>query len=257
MKTIMIRVPLALLLLLTSILGSSAQAAAVSGTVTAIYVFEVPPSQARGFVTHLKNLIGCIKSRADHSFTALTYTKMSERDVYIIVEPYRTWAALKGHRHDPAEGACVAMGLHLANFTKATGEIALINPALSYMADDSNPAPMLWVIAYRVKPGQRANFVDSQERFASAAAKVHWDAHFTGYDVYGAGRGGPTFLYVSPENSWTALVQNANSSAEHMMESAYGKAAAQTTYRKFADSVAEEWSDVWSLDKDLSYIPAK
>ena len=94
-------------------------------------------------------------------------------------------------------------------------------------------------------------------QFAAAAAKTHWEAHFAGYDIEGSGRDGENFVLAWPNKSWADVGTDPNPSAKDMVTSVYGAAAAESTHQKFSDAIAEHWSNAWSIDKDLSLLPAK
>ena len=201
----------------------------------------------------MKRFLACIRSHGG-TFTALTYTELSDRGRYVTLEPFSSFAEMEAHEHDKGEIDCLDLfraGV-LPNFSQWSGQIALINPKLSYMGGGAqDPAPMLWMHAFRYKPGQRANFIEGEEKHAAAAAQTHSDIHFTAYDIYGAGQSGPTLLYLAPSDSWVDIGRILNLNASP------GKAAARANHLKLADSLAEEWSDVWIYDKELSYVQAK
>ncbi len=92
---------------------------------------------------------------------------------------------------------------------------------------------------------------------AAAADKAHWEGHFAGYDINGAGQGGEDFVLVWPNKSWADVGQDPSPSAKDLMSSAYGKAAAEANHQKLLGAIAEHWSDAWSYDKDLTLIPGK
>ncbi|MGH8317069.1 MAG: hypothetical protein ACREUL_03705 [Steroidobacteraceae bacterium] len=94
-------------------------------------------------------------------------------------------------------------------------------------------------------------------KFAAAAAKIHWEGHFAGYEIAGAGQGGENFVLVWPNKSWAEIGHDASPSTKDMMNSVYGEATAGAIHQKFLGAIAEFWSDGWSYDKDLSVIPAE
>jgi hypothetical protein len=103
--------------------------------------------------------------------------------------------------------------------------------------------------------GQGHNFHAALEKLAAAAAKKHWEGHFAGYDVMGSGEGGEDFLMVWPNKNWADAGTETKLSAKDMMYSVYGKSAAETNRRRFVQTIAEDGSDVWSYDKQLSVTP--
>lgn len=223
-----------------------------------VYVGIVPPAQGSAFVAGLKAWEKCLSNRGSRQ-RLLTYAAQSgDLDRYMFLEDHEGWAAMD--KDDPAATACAPefrteVAPHLS---QGFSEIAVLNAKESYLPGDGpDPAAMLWVEAYRLKPGYGEAFSEAFARYATAAAKVHWQAHFGGYDIQGSGKGGEDFVLVSPNRSWADLGADPEPSTRQMMESVYGKAAARAIRGKFEGAIAEEWSEIWSYDKDLSYMPAR
>jgi hypothetical protein len=246
---------------LTAVLAASmglAQMAAAAPPVTRVYVVVVPPAQDHAFNVGMKAWEKCLRG---HGETQATYTYDAETgDVsrYLFLNGYNSWGAMDAH--DPAGNACQVTfrTAVLPHFTQGFSDVAELNAKDTYMpADDPNPAPIMWVAAFRIKFGYESDFHEGMEKFAAAAAKTHWQGHFAGYDIDGAGQGAEDFVVVWPNKNWADVGQEPTPSSKDLMYSVYGKAAADAMYDKFRASVKDQWQDAWSYDKDLSIIPRK
>jgi len=116
---------------------------------------------------------------------------------------------------------------------------------------------MMWVVAYRIKPGQRQTLNDALAKLATAAAKTHWGAHFAGYDIQGSGQGAENFVLVWPNRSWADIGQAPKLSDTEVIASVYGKAAARANQKRLLATIADYWTDAWQYQQGLSYIPGK
>jgi hypothetical protein len=243
-------------LLLATALGLAQAAAA--GPVTRVFVVEVPPAQDHAFNQGMKGYEKCLR---DHGAKHATYVYDAETgdvDRYLFLEQFSAWGGMDVH--DPAGKACHALfgTAVLPHFSQAFSEVAELNAKDTYLpGGDADPTPIMWVDAYRIKAGQADQFRDALGMLAAAAAKAHWNAHFAGWDTDGAGAGGENFVLVWPNKSWADVGTDPSPSTKDLMTNTYGKAAAEANHQKFVDAIAEEWSDAWSYDKDLSYIPGK
>lgn len=232
--------------------------AAGPAPVTRVIVVEVPPAQDHDFNAGMQAYEKCLR---DHGGTRTMYAYDSETgdlSRYVFLTPYSSWGGMD--IHDPAGKACrdTFVTNVLPHASQAFSAVSQLNAKGSYLpGGDADPAPMLWVQAYRIKPGQGAAFHAGVAKFAAAAAKIHWEVHFGGYDEQGSGQGAEDYVVVSPQKSWADAGTEASPSAKEMMEKVYGKAAAASLRQKFFATVADEWMDAWSYDKDLSYIPGK
>ncbi|MGH8288060.1 MAG: hypothetical protein ACREV7_03410 [Steroidobacteraceae bacterium] len=247
------------------IIGSALLAAALAvaqaagaGPVTRVFVVAVSPAQDGAFNQGMKSYEKCL---GEHGDTRATYAYDAETgDVgrYLFLEPQGAWGDMDAH--SPAGEACHALfeAAVLPHVSQAFSEIAEPDAKDTYMpGGDSDPAPIMWVDAYRIKPGQSQNFTGGIAKLAAAAAKAHWEGHFSGWDIDGAGQGGENFVLVWPQKSWADAGTMASPSITGLMDSTYGKTAAEANYRKVMGAIAQAWSDFWGYDKGLSFIPGK
>lgn len=98
---------------------------------------------------------------------------------------------------------------------------------------------------------------DAAKKYTAAAAKTHWEGHFSGWDIQGAGQGAEDFVLVWPNKNWADIGHDPSPSIKQMMASVYGKKAAAAIHEDFVTSLADSWSDAWSYEKDLSYKPGE
>jgi hypothetical protein len=242
--------------LLAAALGLAQAAAAAP--VTRIFIVEVPPAQDHAFNVGIKAYEKCLH---EHGATHTMYAYDSETgdtDRYLFKQPHSAWGGMDAH--DPAGKVCRALfdAAVLPHTSRASSHIAVLSAKDTYMpAGDLDPTPILWVDAYRIKPGQEQNFTDAVAKLAAAAAKAHWQDSFEGLSIEGAGQGGENFVLVWPKKSWADAGADPSPSTKDLMDSTYGEAAATANYQKVLGAIQDEWSDIWSYDKDLSYIPAK
>lgn len=231
--------------------------AADPAPVVRVYVGIVPPAQGSEFAAGLKMWEKCLSDHGGKQKLVTYAAQSGDLDRYLFLEDHEAWS---GMDDDAANTACAPdfrteVTPHLS---QGFSEIAVLNVKESYLpGDDPDPAPMLWVEAFRLKPGYGEAFGEAFAKYAAAAAKIHWQPHFGGYDIQGSGNGGEDFVLVSPNKSWADVGADPKPSIKDMMQSVYGKAAARAIREKFEGAIADEWSDIWSYDKDLSYIPAK
>jgi len=231
---------------------------ALAAEVTRIYVVEVPAPKDHAFREGVVAWHACERANGNHSSVLVYDAETGDVGRYAFLDVGTDWAQMD--RKNPAEKACSALFRDsvLPNVSSATSEILQENSKLSYMpGGDPDPAPMVWVNAFRIKPGHGDEFHAGLEKFAAAAAKTRWQGHFTGYDVMGAGAGGEDFLLVWPNKNWADIGTDPNPSIKDMMNSVYGKSAAEASHKRFFDSVAADWADAWSYDKTLSATPEK
>ena len=90
----------------------------------------------------------------------------------------------------------------------------------------------------------------------AAAAKMHFNEHYVGDEVFGSGEGGEEFLYAQPANTWAQIGADPVLAPAKMMDEVYGKRAAEANYTMVMNSVEAHWSDAWQYDKELSFIPS-
>lgn len=232
--------------------------AAGPAAVSRVFIVVVPPAQDQAFNQGIKDWYKCMH---DHGSTDLTlaYSAVTgDLDRYLFVEGHSTWADMD--KHDPAAKTCgpTFVSEVLPHAGQAFSEISVLNPKETYLpGGDPDPAPMLWVNAYRIKPGQADAFGDVMAKFAAAAAKAHWQGHFGGYDIEGSGEDGLDFALVWPNKNWADIGTDPTPSIKDLMDGAYGKAASRAMHAKYAAAIAAQWEDAWSFEKDLSYIPGK
>ncbi|HUY83802.1 MAG TPA: hypothetical protein VMU86_04455 [Steroidobacteraceae bacterium] len=241
-----------------AIAGAQTQNSAPVTGITRIYVVTVPPAQDRAFRDGMKHWASCLRDHGAKHMAQVYDAVTGDLSRYALLIPHRSWAGMD--RPSAASKACatVVRDEVIPHFSHAFSEIEQIDPKLSYMpGGDQDPPKMVWVAAYRFKPGQQRAFMHATEKFAAAAAKIHWQAHFFGSEIIGAGEGGEEFLMVWPQTSWANVGQDAKPSAKQMMDSVYGAAAARANHEKVLGSIAESWSDIWRFDKKLSYLPAR
>ena len=231
--------------------------AADSMAITHAFIVSVPAAHDHAFNVGVKAWEKCLKDHGRKEATMAYDAATGDMSRYLFLNEYSTWGGMDAH--DPADKACMATfeTAVLPHVGAAFSEVAMLNAKASYMAaGDTEPAPMIWVDAYRIKAGQGPAFHEGLRQFAAGAAKTQWQGHFAGYDIAGSGQGGEDFVIVWPNKSWADSGQDPSPSGDNMMAKVYGMAAAESMHQQFLASIAEHWSDAWSYDKDLSLTPA-
>lgn len=235
-----------------------AQAAAPPTPVTRIYIVEVPAPQDHAFNVGVKTYDKCLRDHGTKQVTYVYDAETGDLSRYLFLNPFSSWGAIDAH--NPASKACRATfdTAVLPHVGEAFSEFSEPNAKDSYMpGGDPDPAPILWVDVYRLKYAQGRAFHDVVAQFAAAAAKTHWEGHFSGNDIEGSGQRGIDFTLVWPNKSWSDVGQDPSPSAKDMMESVYGKDAAEAMHQKLIAATEQHWEDAWSYDKDLSLVPGK
>lgn len=238
--------------------AAPASAPAPAMTVTRVYIVEVPPAEDHAFNEGVKAWNKCLH---EHGFKRTSYVYDSETgDLtrYLFLNVYTSWAAMD--TQDPAGKPCRSIFTTSVqpHASKAFSEVSVLNAKETYMpGGDTVPWPIMWVDAYRIKPGHGPAFNGGMAQFASAAAKTHWQGHFAGYDIEGGGNDAPDFVIAWPNKNWADVGTDPSPSVKDMMAGVYGAAAAESGHQKFTDAIAEHWSDAWSYDKDLSLTQGK
>lgn len=226
-------------------------------SVTRVYVLTVPPAQDYSFRQGIKTWEKCMGHHG-YARELLAYdAETGDQTRYAFLLPFPSWGAMD--QHSPAAKACGGTFSNAISphFSGAYSEIDQPAPKQSYdPANEMSSSPMVWVSAYRVKPGMMRQFKGALAKFAAAAAKTHWDGHFAGYDALGSGQGGDNFLMIWPNKSWADIGTDTSPSAMKMMHQVYGKTA-DDIYKQYTAAIAEDWSDIWRLDKGLTYTPGK
>ncbi|MGH8199789.1 MAG: hypothetical protein ACREVO_05420 [Steroidobacteraceae bacterium] len=234
-----------------------AQVAAAT-PVSRVYIVEVPPAEDHAFNVGVQAWEKCLRDHGARQATYAFEAQTGDLSRYLFLNQYSSWGGMDAH--DAAGMACrdtfgTAVLPHVSG---AVSNIAVVNAKDTYMpGGDPDPPSVLWADAYRIKAGQEPAFNAALEKLAAAAAKTHWQGHFIGHDIMGAGKGGADFIIAWPNKSWADVGQDPSPSARDMMDRVYGAAAAESLHRKFVASIAEHWSESWSYDKDLSFIPGK
>jgi hypothetical protein len=245
---------------ITVLLAASMGLAQAAGatTLTRAFVLFVPWAQDHAFNAGVKAWEKCLHAHGS-KHTALVYdAETGDLSRYLFLQQHSAWSEMDAH--DAAGKACRPLFVKgvMPHVGQGYSEIAELNAKDTYMpGGDPDPAPMMWVNGYRIKPGQAPAFHDGVAHFAAAAAKIHWQGHFSGWDIDASGPGGENFVMVWPNRNWADSGTEPKPSAKDMMWSVYGQANAEAMRRKFMDSIAEQWSDAWSYDKDLSFVPNK
>jgi hypothetical protein len=227
-------------------------------SVARLYFVVVPPAQNVAFSEGIRTWEQCLRDHGGKQRFVTYAAETGNLDRYLFLEQYGAWSGMDNH--DPGEKACAPTFRSevLPHFDQGFSEIAQLDSKATYMpGGDPDPAAMMWIDAFRIKPGQTDAFDGALAKFTAAAAKTHWPGHFAGYDIAASGQGAESFLLVWPNKSWADIGRDPSPSVKRLMANVYGKAAARANHERFIASVAEEWSDVWSYDKNLSYTPDK
>jgi hypothetical protein len=246
---------------LTVALAASMGLAPVAGatSLSRVYVVEVPAAQDHAFNQGIKSWGQCLRTHGSRRTTDVYDAQTGDLSRYLFLNHYNTWAGMDAH--EAAGKACRATFVSdvLPHVGNAYSEIAELNAKVTYMpgGGDSAPPAIMWVNGYRIRPGQGPAFHHALAKFAAAAAKTHWEGHFAGWDINAGGEGAENFVLVWPNKNWADVGQDPNPSAKDMMYHVYGKAAADANRRKFLATIADQWSDAWSYDKELSIVPEK
>lgn len=236
---------------------SMAQAASPTA-ITRVYIVTVPPAQDHAFNEGIKSWEKCLHDQGAKQAIVAYDAQTGDLGRYLFLERHSAWSEMDNH--EAADKACAPTFRSevLPHFTQGLSRFAALNAKDTYMpGGDPDPAPMLWVNAFRIKSGQAQAFGDVMAKFAAAAAKVHWHGHFGGYDVEGAGEGGLHFALVWPNKSWADIGRDPTPSIKDMMDSVYGKAVSRALHAKYAAAIEAQWDEAWSYEKDLSYVPGK
>ena len=223
-----------------------------------VYAVEVPAAQDHAFNEGVKTWAQCLRSHGTHRTTYVYDAQTGDLSRYLFTNHYSSWADMDAE--DAAGKACRSTFVSevLPHVGNAYSEIGELNAKDTYApAGGSDPPAILWVNAFRIKPGRKAAFHEALAKLAAAAAKIHWEGHFTGFDIDAGGQGAEDFAMVWPNKNWADVGTDPNPSAKDMMYKVYGKAAAEANRRKFLATIEEQWSDAWSYDKELSIVPEK
>lgn len=232
--------------------------AAGPAAVSRVFIVVVPPAQDQAFNQGIKDWYKCLHDHGSTDVTLAYSAVTGDLDRYLFVEEHSSWADMD--KRDPADKTCgpIFVSEVLPHAGQAFSEISVLNPKETYLpGGDPDPAPMLWVNAFRLKAGQAEAFGDVMAKFAAAAAKTHWQGHFGGYDVEGSGEDGLDFALVWPNRNWADIGTDPTPSIKDLMNSVYGKAASRAMHAKYTAAIATQWEDAWSYEKDLSYVPGK
>jgi hypothetical protein len=231
---------------------------ALAASVTRVYIVDVPAASDHAFREGVAAWHRCERANGDRSTVLVYDAETGDLSRYAFLEPHASWADMDNK--NPADEACRVLfrdGV-LPTVKDAYSEILQQDPKITYMpGGDPDPAPIVWVSAFRFKPGQSSEFHAGLGKFAAAAAKTHWQGHWAGYDVVGAGQGGEDFLMLWPNKNWADVGTDPKPSDKEMMDSVYGKSAAEANHKRVTDSIADVWSDAWSYDKELSVTAQK
>ncbi|HJS92465.1 MAG TPA: hypothetical protein VJ738_21035 [Steroidobacteraceae bacterium] len=245
---------------LTVVLAASMGLAPVAGaaTIARVYVIVVPSAQDHAFNVGVKAWEKCLRAHGTKETTYAYDAETGDLSRYLFLNAYSAWSGMDAR--SPAGKAC--RGLFISGVSPHVGnaysEVAELNDKDTYLpGGDPDPAPIIWVNGFRIKPGQSPAFHDGIAKFAAAAAKTHWQGHFGGWDIEASGQGGEDFVLVWPNKNWADVGTDPKPSAKDMMDGVYGEANAEAMHRKFMDTIADQWSDAWSYDKDLSIVPGK
>ena len=231
--------------------------AAGAPALTRVFMVIVPPAQDQAFNQGIKDWNKCLhdhgSKQAVYAYSALT----GDLDRYLFLEEHSSWADMD--THDPAGKACgpTFVSEVLPHAGHAFSEIAELNAKDTYMpGGDPDPAPMLWVDVFRLKPGHIDAFEATLAKYTAAAARIHWEGHFASYDIEGASQGSENFVVVWPNKSWADIGRDPKPTRPQLIEKAYGKAKARALHDTYVDAIEAQWSDTWTYQKDLSFIPA-
>lgn len=234
--------------------AAGGQSVAAPMPITHVYLVQVSAPNNHAFREGVKAWHKCLWANGNRAPSIVYDAVSGDLSRYAILNPHHTWGGMD--RTMTGGKACHALfnTAVMPYVESAYGEVTQLSPKTTYMpTQDAQPAPMLWVIAFRLKAGGFDRFNAGLEQFAAAAAKTHWEGTFSGYDVIGAGQGGADFLLVWPNKNWADVGSEPSPTAKQMMQSVYGKSRAQAMHRRWVSSIAETWSDGWSYDQGLSY----
>ena len=126
--------------------------------------------------------------------------------------------------------------------------------------DGPSPFPLIQIVDYRIKPGQRAVFERNVEQFGEALDKTGFAAAYLWFVKPHGGAAARTFTRIVPRANWASMAAGARSApgvrtSYDAMRATFGEAGLQAWIASFGESVEWLTSTLWRHRPDLSYVP--
>jgi hypothetical protein len=138
----------------------------------------------------------------------------------------------------------------------SSNSFMVLLPDVSRVPQDIQPAKMVEVIHYMVKPGSERAFQEAIGKVHQAIQKANWEPN-QNYAWYTTMNGGehPHFALVVPHNSWAGM-EPPEQTMEAMLEQTMGKAETESLMSSFSNATQRVWSEMLVYRPDLSYHPS-
>ncbi|RDS81329.1 hypothetical protein [Dyella psychrodurans] len=250
-------------LALALLCGTAAQAQDKTAPVTVMrdYTDVVAPADQQAYEAGVKNFNQCLRQHGfKYTWTAWVH-ETGDTYTYSYTSDPIPWSSFDDM--DAAGKACDAVlrssiNPHLKSETSAFLQVM---PELSHVPKGADATPkLIEVTFFMLKPGHEAfdTFLTNTKKIAAAAEKSNWPYYFRIGQVIDAGDGAPSFVLISPSNSWAELGKDPDPSVWKMVENVYGKADGLAIRKAINDALKDVTSHVDSYSADLTYTaPAK
>lgn len=228
--------------------------------VTRDFTDTVAPAEQAAYEAGVKAYNECLHQHGlKFNEIALTHETGNTYVYAYEIGPY-TWADFD--KIDAESKPCDATWRSQSN-PHLKSEISLFftdQPEMSHMPvgwRDQPVSPLLDVIYFTLKPGHAAHeaFTSAVKKITAAAAKTKSTVYYRTLEVQAGDDGAPDYVLVLGLKSWADF--GALGGPWKMVESAYGKAAADAIRASLNDSIAKSSSHIDSYKADLSYFAGK
>lgn len=226
--------------------------------VSTIYDVSVSPSHVAAFEKGIKGWISC---RTEHGSTHgyAMWEAETGGSMYVVSTPSGSWGSMD--EKDAGAKGCGKdfMDNVMPHVDSMQSAVYMDMPELSKPpADESGEMPKYVVVTgYRIKVGKFDDFKETTTKMTEAAVKSKWaPTWWTSHLVFGD-QNAADVIMISPESSWADIGKPADPKIKAMLEDAYGKDKTKALYEQFMGSAEHMSTNVYSYNKDLSFVPAK
>lgn len=228
--------------------------------VTIQYTDTVVPAEMQAYEAGIKAYVQCLREHRV-TFNEYAFSQLTGRDTYRISferEPM-TWAERDklGSESSPCKTIFnMQVNPHLKS---ESAEVLVEEPGMSHMPAGwrNQPTPGLLVVEdFTLKPDRAAAeaFVSALTKITEAADQTRSPIYYRTLEVQAGGDGAPDYALIHVAGNWSGYGKLLASSPWQMVETVYGKAAANAIRKSFDDSVAKTSVHIARYDAALSYI---
>lgn len=180
----------------------------------------------------------------------LWHRVQGEGSVYVLTSTMAKWAEMDEDRDDAGKKCWInVVNLIRPHLKSVAYNIASSMPELSRTTPMPETTTLVWV--YNAKTSNSTAFREGIAELSAAMKKAEGNLRGTWYNVQGGGPDAANYFIGVPYDNFAALDADRDG-VWTIYEKANGKAKTDALRAKFRASISEDWSYMYTLNKELS-----